>query len=413
MLFEFGFYSSLLLIFFVHGLVYSVLLFRKGIVLDTRSDKWLSLFLFLCILYITPWMVGFGGWYDTQPYRDILFYTPFQHLYFIGPVIFFYIKSLLNPSFRFGKRDWLHMLPGFLYLAFSIVMVVTDKLVLKKYFFLASGTDPDFDNWYQLTGFLSMLLYFIAALRYYDFYRRMIVQVVSYAGVVMFRWIRNFLIAFLLMLLVRAVFYISSLFMEGGYTDTWWYFLLFAVIFYYIAITGYANAAEARVGFRPDLLHQRIVLLLPGAPEIPEEPVTEEAEVLEIETTADQPAPADELILSWKEKLLQLIGQEKLYQDPDLTLTEVARKSGSNPSFISRVVNRGSGLNFNDFINRFRITAVKEMLQKGEHRKQTLLAIAYECGFNSKATFNRAFKKETGLSPREYLSRLNNSYTKE
>ena len=135
--------------------------------------------------------------------------------------------------------------------------------------------------------------------------------------------------------------------------------------------------------------------------------------MLTIETTADHPAPADELFLSWKEKLLQRIGQEKLYQDPDLTLTEVARKSGSNPSFISRVVNRGSGLNFNDFINRFRITAVKEMLQKGEHRKQTLLAIAYECGFNSKATFNRAFKKETGLSPREYLSRLNNSYTKE
>ncbi|MEN9570864.1 MAG: hypothetical protein RL172_2095, partial [Bacteroidota bacterium] len=87
--FEFGFYSSLLLIFFVHGFVYALLLYRKALKNASTADKWLSLFLILCILYITPWMVGFGGWYDNQPYRDILFYVPFQHLFLIGPVTFF------------------------------------------------------------------------------------------------------------------------------------------------------------------------------------------------------------------------------------------------------------------------------------------------------------------------------------
>lgn len=114
MLFQFGFYSSLLLIFFVHGLVYSGLLWRKSIINESRSDKWLALFLLLCSLFIAPWMIGFAGWYDAQPYRDILFYTPFQQLYFIGPVVFFYVQSLLNPSFRFGKKEWLHLLPGIL-----------------------------------------------------------------------------------------------------------------------------------------------------------------------------------------------------------------------------------------------------------------------------------------------------------
>lgn len=165
--FEFGFYSSLLLIFFVHGLVYAVLLYRKGIRNESNADKWLGIFLLFCILYITPWMVGFAGWYDHQPYRDFLFYFPFQQLFFIGPIIFFYVQSLLNPAFRFGKKEWLHLGPGLLYLLFSLIMYVTDKVILKRYFFLAGETDPDFDSWYQYSGFISMLFYFLLSLRYY------------------------------------------------------------------------------------------------------------------------------------------------------------------------------------------------------------------------------------------------------
>jgi len=77
MLFQFSFYSSLLLIFFVHGLVYAILLWRKSVVNDSMPDRWLSLFLFLCIIYIAPWMLGFAGWYDTLPYLDYIFYFPF------------------------------------------------------------------------------------------------------------------------------------------------------------------------------------------------------------------------------------------------------------------------------------------------------------------------------------------------
>ena len=408
MLFEFNKFSSLLLIFFVHGLVYAILLYRKGMINETRSDKWLSLFLFLCILYIAPWMLGFAGWYDNQPYRDILFYFPFQQLYFIGPVIFFYVQSLLNPSFRFGKKEWLHLLPGLLYILFCAGMLVTDKLVLKKYYFLANGADPDFDTWYQLTGFLSMLLYFFLSLRYYNLYKKLIVQVISYADTVMFRWIKNFLLAFLLMLLVRLGFYISDFFIGSTYSSSWWYFLVFAVIFYYIAITGYANSMETKIGFQPNLLNYRPALLLNYNPLHSNVNIlTEDAEIIDINSipVADSHATAE--IIAWREKLLQSMQPGKAYEDPELSLTQVAKQLQSNPSFISKMVNKGFGVNFNDFVNQFRIEAVKEMLIKGEHKKQTLLGIAFECGFNSKATFNRAFKKATGESPREWIVKNN------
>jgi AraC-like DNA-binding protein len=406
MLFDFNRYSSLLLIFFVHGLVYAILLYRKGIIKETTADKWLSFFLLLCILYITPWMVGFAGWYDAQPYRDVLFYVPFQQLYFIGPVIFFYVQSLLNPSFRFGKKEWLHFIPGLLYLFFSIVMVVTDKLVMKKYYFLANEQDPDFDTWYQLTGFLSMLIYFILSLRYYSLYKKLMVQVISYADTVMFRWIKNFLLAFLLMLITRLIFYIVGLFIPDTYINSWWYFLAFAIIFYYIAITGYANSIETKIAFQPNLLNYRPALLLNYQPtHFSDQVETEEAEVIDINSVAAAKNNTTEEVKEWKEKLLQLLQSGKAYEDPELSLTQIAKQLQSNPSFISKMVNQGFGINFNDFVNQFRIEAVKEMLSKGEHKKQTLLGIAFECGFNSKATFNRAFKKATGVSPKEWIEK--------
>ncbi len=406
MLFSFNKYSSLLLIFFVHGLVYAILLWRKSMLNETRSDKWLSFYLILCILYIAPWMIGFGGWYDEQPYRDILFYVPFQHLYFIGPVIFFYVQSLLNPSFRFGKKEWLHLIPGLLYLLFSSIMVVTDKLILKKYFFLANGMDPDFDTWYQLTGFASMVLYFILSIRYYSLYKKLIVQVISYADVVMFRWIKNFLLSFLLILIVRLGFNISELIIQQTYISSWWYFLAFAIIFYYIAITGYANSIETKIAFRPNQLGYRFALLLNyQPPALQRQVTTEDAEVIEIESVANNQAIPGEILSEWKAKLLNLMQVKNMYEDPELSLAQVAKQLQSNPSLISKMVNQGFGLNFNDFVNQFRIDAVKNLLEKGEHKKQTLLGIAFDCGFNSKATFNRAFKKFTGQSPKEWLDK--------
>ncbi len=410
--FEFGFYSSLLLIFFVHGLVYAILLYRKSIRNESQPEKWLSIFLLLCILYIAPWMLGFAGWYDTQPYRDFIFYMPFQHLYFIGPVIFFYVQCLLNPSFRFGKKGWLHLLPGIIYLVYSVVIFITDKIILRQYYFLADGTDRDFDAWYQYSGFVSMVWYFFLSLRYYQLYKKLMMQVISYADVVLFRWVKNFLMAFLIMLLIRLVFYVSSFipaFSKLDYVGPWWEYFSFAIIFYYIAITGYSNAIETKVPFKLNLLGYRPSLLLQSpAGTIKENRFIEEAEIVEFETK--QPAvnrDEEALLVEWKPKILQFIRQGKAYEDPELSLTQVAKQLKTNPSIISKVINRGFQLNFNDFINYYRIDAVKEKLQTGEQKTQTLLGIAFDCGFNSKATFNRAFKKFTGVSPKEWLEKEN------
>ncbi len=406
MRFDFNFYSSILLIFFVHGLIYAAMLYRKGNRTETKSNKWLSLFLLLCILYVSPWMLGFAGWYDNQPYRDILFYTPMQHLFFIGPVLFFYVQSLLNPSFTFSRKQWVHLLPGLLYLLYSLVMVITDKLVLNKYYFLADGTDRDFDSWYQYSGYISMVIYFYLSYRYYQLYKKLMVQVISYADFVLFKWVKNFLLAFLTMLIMKLVFQLMSnfsFFQKINYVAAWWDYFSFAIIFYYIAITGYSNSIETKVPFKLNLLGQQSLLLLhPNIPHI-DNSFVEDAEIIEFET--EQPLTSKEddgLLQEWKPKILALVRDKKAYEDPELSLSQIARQLNTNPSVISKVINQGFKLNFNDFINFYRIEAVKEKLRLGEQKIQTLLGIAYDCGFNSKATFNRAFKKVEGVSPKEW-----------
>ena len=127
---------------------------------------------------------------------------------------------------------------------------------------------------------------------------------------------------------------------------------------------------------------------------------------IEIKEKPKQEVINQQEIKIWKEKILQLIQEEKIYKNPKLTLFDVAKLLNTNTKTVSNSINSGFEMNFNDFINKYRIEAVKEKLKNGEHQKSTLLGIAFDCGFNSKATFNRAFKKNTSLSPKDYLKKL-------
>jgi len=385
--FSFGQKSSLLLIFFFHGIVFSALLFRKELIYNNKSSKWLSLLLFLCSMYIAPYMLGYANWYSTQITKEILFFVPFMQVLLIGPVVFFYTKSLLNSSFKLSKKDWIHFLPSLLYLGYSLVVFVTDKLILDEFYFYADERDKDMSNWYQALGLISMSFYLVLSLRYYARYKKLVFDRVSYAETILFQWIPNFMVAFLGILVLRVLFFILNP-DWGEFGSQFWHYIAFSLVFFYISVNGYANAVKLSVF---DDANSQSVDVFSEAEE-------EEKIVQEISLEKD--------IELWKEKILALIHEEKIYENPKLTLSEVARSLNTNTKNISSVINSGFQMNFNDFVNHYRIESVKKKLQKGEHHTSTLLGIAYDSGFNSKATFNRAFKKSTSLSPKDFLKKL-------
>lgn len=97
-----------------------------------------------------------------------------------------------------------------------------------------------------------------------------------------------------------------------------------------------------------------------------------------------------------------LMEKEKPYLEHNLTLDSLSEKSGMAPRLLSTVINRHYGYNFFEFVNHYRINEAKRMLLAPEYSSTTVLDIMYNCGFNSKATFNNFFKKFEGMTPREY-----------
>lgn len=107
------------------------------------------------------------------------------------------------------------------------------------------------------------------------------------------------------------------------------------------------------------------------------------------------------------QRLTENMERDKLYKNPEITLTELANLLQVHPNILSQVINSLEQKNFFDYINELRTNEFKQIVVLEKNRKYTLLSLALECGFNSKTSFNRNFKKATGLSPSDYLRSVN------
>ena len=102
------------------------------------------------------------------------------------------------------------------------------------------------------------------------------------------------------------------------------------------------------------------------------------------------------------ERLLLLMENDHPYRDSDLTLNQLAEMLSISPHHLSEIINSKLHQNFFDFVNRYRVEEVKKDLENPDKAHLTVLAIAFDAGFNSKSSFNSIFKRFTNLTPSEY-----------
>ncbi len=86
-----------------------------------------------------------------------------------------------------------------------------------------------------------------------------------------------------------------------------------------------------------------------------------------------------------------------------MTLRQLAQMIDIHPNSLSELLNEKIGKNFSEYINHYRVETFKEMAIEPNNTHLSILGLAYESGFNSKTVFNTFFKKETGMTPKQYL----------
>ncbi|MDX1943009.1 MAG: helix-turn-helix transcriptional regulator [Saprospiraceae bacterium] len=388
MLFYFNQWSSLLLPFFLQGIIFTALLMWRGWREERLSDKLLAALVLIFTLRVANWMLGFAHWYDAHDWHStFMFYFPFNHWFLIGPLVYFYFRSLTNRDFRFRKKDLRHFIPATIDLAIILFVFIGDVVVHHwlrgeplPYHFGTQGRlrmegIPGVDEALIIGTIISLSAYFVITIRLYRRYRNFYVnEHFSDTEKVSFTWLRNFLYVVAAAILIWFVFFVINFFADApNYRQDWYSFFAWGIVLYYLSISGYYTRPEAS-------------LYLQFEPEEKKEKVEESFD--------------NEL----KNRILKAMQDEQLYLHPELTLNDLAKVLNISPALLSKIINTDCNKNFNDFINEYRVEAVKKKLQNPDYQHLSLLGIAFECGFNSKATFNRAFRKHAGLSPSEFMA---------
>ncbi|MDX2360840.1 MAG: helix-turn-helix domain-containing protein [Crocinitomicaceae bacterium] len=115
----------------------------------------------------------------------------------------------------------------------------------------------------------------------------------------------------------------------------------------------------------------------------------------------------DQELTQYKDRLNALMDDDALYLEPELSLRLLAEYMNLPPNHMSQLLNEGFGQNFADYINTYRLNDFKSKLSTDAAHQLTLLALAYDSGFNSKTVFNTFFKKKVGITPKAYWNQIN------
>lgn len=380
----------------MQALVFSIILGVRRRREERLHDLFASLILLVGGLYAAQWMLGFAGWYDDQDWRStIMFYIEWDHLAALGPLIWLYFRALTNTDFRWERKYWLHLLPAVAFTILPIAFTLYDFIIhallggnVFEGFGGSRGPAMEFkhtnsvmdilDSFEDVFARIQLPVYLVFTLKEYRKYRTYVANQFANGTEYFLQGLRILLYIFLIGI---GLAFFSELFavLSGinSYSDVWPRYFAISILMYAAAIQFYRlDARQTRqLRFEP-------------------KPESSERE--------EPPADLDR----WVSKLEKQLATHQDYLEPDLKLADLADRIGVNTSVMSKVINAHYEMNFNDLINARRCDAFMARLQNGEHQQHTLLSLALDSGFNSKSTFNRAFRKQYGYSPGQAVKEL-------
>ena len=359
--------SSVLCFFFL-----VILLGKKG---KTLSDRILLAWFVLLFSNVFSFYLITR---DSAPVILIAFLdsTPFIH----GPVIWFYTAALTGNIKSVSLRHLIHLIPFVIFFVFSSLMSFSGLKVREfvTIIFIA-------------LKFILPGIYIIVSLVIIERHRRLIPNIFSTINRMDLKWLSSILYGGIALILFGAITLLIDIF-TGLKIPEYGGMYLNAAYSLCIMLLGYYGFRQTSIFIPAGSRHEQFQIA---------EDKTKNKDRIPFSRKEDDGKGENDY-----NKLLQLMDMEKPYTDPNLTLFMLAGYLGMTENRLSFIINSRSGYNFFEFINSYRVKMVISRMKNREYLSSTLLGLAFDSGFNSKASFNRAFRKFTGSTPSEYLHDL-------
>ncbi|MBS1933778.1 MAG: AraC family transcriptional regulator [Bacteroidetes bacterium] len=370
-----GLLNTLILLASVQGIIVCCLLFFSK--KNKTQNRILARLIFLIALASFNLYGNIENWFGSSLLQFITQIIPLVIIMPIGPLIYFYVQSVLNPGFEIQKKQKLHFLPVIIDLVPSIIAIVFVIGVLTKT--IRNNPAPignfidNYNVYADIPRWFSVTVYVLLSSRYLIAYKAKLNGNLN-GKTENFNWLMQVLNMFKIFQVIWFVFLVP--YVIPKYTD-WmlntfdWYplYIPMAVLIYWLGIKGYIISqqkinAEKKANANNPLSPQQI----------------------------------KEVIAS----LMKAMEQDKIYLNPNLNLAIMSEKTGVAQKIISSVLNQHLQKSFNEFVNEHRVNAFREKIMEPALSHLTIAGIALECGFSSQATFQRTFKEITGKSPSEF-----------
>lgn len=357
------------------------------LLLLSKKDKTLSDFCLGVIFFLYALSTG-GSYLEIYNIRNNFPYPGLINLSWLilflhGPALWFYVKSISDSRFKFKPIYLFHFVPFLFFLTFHYFNFI--KLPVQEKIGLVENDLFKEQIFYKVSvlsiGVLT-ILYNLWVIRIIRFFRIRVMQNYSKIEDIDLTWLRTLSIAALVCYSVNvAMFNLDLIFNFATYKFLMALTYSFASV--YILFLGYFGLKQ------PDVFTSSKRL--------------QEFSYKSPKNTNNKPNDtSDEFVTA----LLTIMETQKPYLDPELTLSALSKLVNVKPEFLSRVINSQLNQNFFDFINSYRVGEFKNQCVSKTNSHLSIVGIAYNCGFNSKAAFYRTFKKSEGISPTAFKERV-------
>jgi len=297
-----------------------------------------------------------------------------------GPLVFHITRVSLYADAKMNWRQWIHFLPFGLFFFLTILVFHIKPLAYKEEYVRQALGGSDLGKNVSLVAgliiLLSTLAYLLYSLRMIRVYRNELKAIYASVDGKNVEWLSRLIYGFLGIILVSVLIQVVNYVAEEDFWPQLLLLLLAGLIMGLILYSIYRGMLASN--------------LFAGLSEVDRQ-------------AAKSLADTDAALVA---KLEQHLQEEQAFLNPDLTLAILAEQLGTTPRTLSQTINGAMGRSFFDLINHYRIAFTKSRLAEASTERITVAEVMYEAGFNSKSSFNTAFKKHAGMTPSQWKKQV-------